>query len=110
MTLARRPRRRRSVRRVLLLAIGAGAVVATFAVSTDAFGAGHLFERAVTKIDRFIAGPVPDRPTDGTILVTPPPLTAAPIVAPSPTPRESGAAALSAPEPTPTPSPTPARL
>lgn len=107
MSLARRPRRRPSVRRVVLLAIVAGAVVATFAISTDAFGAGHLFERAVTKIDRFIAGPVPDRPTDGTILVTPPPLTAAPTVTSSPTPREAGAAASSTPEPTPTPARVP---
>lgn len=110
MLLARRQRRRPSVRRVGLFAIVVGVVVATFAVSTDAFGAGQLFERAVAKIDRFIAGPVPDRPTDGTILVTRPPVTAAPTVAPSSTPRESGAAASSTQEPTPTPPPTPARV
>lgn len=110
MSLARHQRRRPSVRRVALFAIVVGAVVGTFAVSTDTFGAGHLFERAVARIDRFIAGPVPDRPTDGTILVTAPPITAAPTVAPSPAPRESGAAASVTPEPTPTPSPTPARV
>src|SRR5688572_19969360 len=91
-----------------------GALVATFAVSTDAFGAGHLFERAMDRIDRFIAGPVPDRPTDGTVLVTAPPITPAPMVAATPTPRPSTPAASAAPEPSPTPtpspSPTPARV
>jgi hypothetical protein len=57
-----------------LLAILVGAVIGTFAVSTDTFGAGGLFERAV-EARPFIAGPVPDRPTDGTILVTAPPST-----------------------------------
>lgn len=111
-------RRRPSVRRIVLLAVVAGALVATFAVSTDAFGAGSLFERAVDKIDRFIAGPVPDRPTAQTILVTPPPLTAAPTVAPSPSPRPSdgtdgttGSPTVApSPTPAPTPTPTPARV
>ncbi len=110
MSVARRRPGRRSILRVVLLAIVAGALIGTFAVSTDAFGAGHLFERAVAKIDRFIAGPVPDRPTDGTILVTPPPPTLDPTPTPRPTPRGSGAAASSTPEAAPTPSPTPARV
>src|SRR3990170_2365492 len=111
MSFARRRRRRPSILRIALLAIVAGAGIATFAVSTDAFGAGHLFERAVDRIDRFIAGPVPDRTTDGTILVTPPPPTPdpTPTPTPAPTPRESGVVASSTPKPTPTPSPTPAR-
>jgi hypothetical protein len=109
MTSSLDRRRRPSIRRLALLAIVGGVLVATFAVSTDAFGAGRLFERALDRIDRFIAGPVPDRPTDGTILVTPPPLTPAPSIAPSPTPRESGAAGSPAPAPTPTPTPTPVR-
>jgi hypothetical protein len=50
---------------VLIIAIAGGAVIGAFAVSTDTLGAGHLFERAMARIDRFIAGPVPDRPTDG---------------------------------------------
>ncbi len=106
-----RDRPRPPVRRVFLLAVLVSAMAAAFAVSTDAFGAGHLFERAVDRIDRFIAGPVPDRPTAPTILVTPPPLTAAPTVSPSATLRPSDAAAASAtPAPSPTPSPTPARV
>ena len=106
-----RRRSRRPVLRALLIAVLCGAGIGVFAVSTDAFGAGDLFERAVDRIDRFISGPVPDRDTGGTVLVTPPP-------APSPTPeatatpRPSGTAAASAPPPTPepTPTPTPARV
>ena len=82
-------------------------LAATFAVSTDAFGAGDLFERAMDRIDRFIAGPVPDRPTDGTVLVTAPPITPEPTARATPTPRPSSAASAAAPEPSPTPSPTP---
>lgn len=102
--------RRPSVRRIALLAIVAGAMAGTFAISTDAFGAGSLFERAVDKIDRFIAGPVPDRPTAQTILVTPPP-TVAPTVAPSATPRPSDApAGSSTTAPSPALAPSPVRV
>jgi hypothetical protein len=108
MSLARRSRRR-PIFRVLALAIVIGAAGGSLAVATDAFGAGDLFERAVARIDRFIAGPVPDRPTDGTVLVTPRPETAAPTASPSATPTDRGAASAPATEPPPTPSPTPAR-
>ena len=114
MSLARPRRRRNRILRIGLLAVLVGAVVATFAVSTDAFGAGHLFERAVARIDRFIAGPVPDRPTDGTVLVTAPPATPEPSPTPTtrPTasaePGESGAPGGD-PTPLPTPTPPPAR-
>lgn len=107
MSLVRRRRRRRSILIGLLVAIAAGASIGAFAVSTDTFGAGHLFERAVARIDRFIAGPVPDRPTDGTVLVTSPPATPEPTEPPTPRPRASGATASSTPGPT--PMPTPAR-
>jgi hypothetical protein len=103
----RRHRRRSSLGRVAILVGVSGALAATFAISTDAFGAGDLFERAIDRIDRFIAGPVPDRPTDGTVLVTAPPITPEPTAPPTPTPRPSGAASAAAPEPSPTPSPTP---
>ena len=111
MSFARR-RRRRTIRRVALLAAVAGIVAGIFAISTDAFGAGHLFERALAKVDRFIAGPVPDRPTDGTILVTSPPDTPEPTATPAPSPTASdsvASAGASTPTPVPTPSPTPAR-
>jgi hypothetical protein len=110
MSLVHR-RRRRPLIAGLLVAITAGALIGAFAVSADAFGAGELFERAVARIDRFIAGPVPDRPTDGTILVTEPPATPTPTPEPTPSPGATGSAV----EPTakttltPTPTPTPAR-
>ena len=108
MSLASRRRGRLSLLRIALVAIVAGAVIGVFAVSTDAFGAGHLFERAVARIDRFIAGPVPDRPTDGTILVTPAPPSPDPTPTPTPTRRPSTAASSTS-VPPPTPSSTPAR-
>ena len=70
-----RSRRRPSWRRIVVSAIAlalVGVLVAGVAVSTDTFGAGHLFDRAVAKIDRFLAGPVPDRAGPGTVLVTSP--------------------------------------
>jgi hypothetical protein len=107
-----RRRRRASYRRIGLSVVLAGALVATFAVSTDAFGAGNLFERAMDRLDRFISGPVPDRPTDGTVLVTAPPATPTPTPAPTSTPRPADVTSSSPPEPTPepTPTPTPARV
>ena len=48
------------------------ACVAGLAVSTDTLGAGRLFDRAVAKVDRFLAGPVPDRSAPATVLVTTP--------------------------------------
>jgi hypothetical protein len=111
-SLRRRRSRRSRVLRGLLLAVLVGAVGATVAVSTDAFGAGDLFDRAVARIDRLIAGPVPDRPTDGTVLVTPRRASPSPVATPSPTPRPSGSAPTTptaTPKPTPTPTPTPAR-
>ena len=110
-SLARR--RRPSILRLVLIAAIIGGALGTFAVSTDAFGAGHLFERALERIDRFIAGPVPDRPTDGTVLVTSPPVTPAPTATPTPSaPASVGPDATPAPTPraTPTPTPTPARV
>lgn len=108
MSLARRSRRR-PIFRILLLAIVVGTAGSVLAVTTDAFGAGDLFERAIARIDRFIAGPVPDRPFDGTVLVTPRPKPAAPTAAQSATPADPGAAPSSATAPLPTPAPTPTR-
>jgi len=85
------------------------------AVATDALGAGRLFDRAVARIDRIIAGPVPDRATVETVLVTPRPATAAPSPArtapasPS-SPVEAPGSAVPNATPEPTPEPTPARV
>ena len=84
------------------------------AVATDALGAGRLFDRAVAKIDRVLAGPVPDRATVETVLVTP-----RPLASPSPTPTTPAkppsslavdVAASPTVEPSPTPTPPPERV
>lgn len=105
------PARRRPLRRIASLAILAGVAAGIFAISTDALGAGHLFERVVARVDRFIAGPVPDRPTDGTVLVTAAPATPEPTATPSPTPSAPGPVGSGdSPTPQPTPTPAPARV
>ena len=114
------PRRltwRRTVVAALVLG-SVGVLVAGIAVSTDTLGAADLFERAVARIDRFLAGPVPDRPAPGTIIVeTPedseePEPTAPPVTSPSPSPVAGGSAGIPTlvPVPTATPQPTPARV
>lgn len=94
------PARRRRIGRwrLLFAFLLAGAVLGLGAVATNALGAGDLFERAVNRIERLIAGPPPDRPTKPTIAVTPPP-SATPR--PSPTAGASGPPATAAPTPTP---------
>ena len=76
---------------VLCVGLGLGAI------TTNAFGAGDKFERLVAKIERFVAGPVPDRATVPTVEVTP-----APSVAPTPRPTLApGASATPVPTPPP---------
>lgn len=110
MSSRRAPHRRFSLRRLTLIAVVVGVAAGTFAISTDTLGAGHLFERALDRIDRFIAGPVPDRPTVGTVLVTAPPETPVPTATPSRSPAHSGSTAAPTRTATPTPTPTPARV
>jgi hypothetical protein len=65
------PRRRRTARvgvSVVVLALVA-ALVGVVAITNDTFGAGHLFDRAVAKVDRLLAGPVPDRSAPVTVVV-----------------------------------------
>lgn len=82
-----------------------GGALGVAAIATDAFGAGQRWESVMARVDRFIAGPVPDRPAPSTKLVTEPPVTAAPspTVAPS---LDPGAT----PAPSPTPTPVPVRV
>jgi hypothetical protein len=110
-----RGRRQRPSLRLQVLAVVLAMTFGGLAVATDALGAGRLFDRAVAKIDRMIAGPVPDRATVETVLVTPRPAIAAPSptgTARAPTPSSHENAGSPAPSVTrePTPEPTPERL
>ena len=104
-------RRRLSLRWSAVLAVLL-VVLGGLAVATDALGAGRLFDRAVARIDRIIAGPVPDRPTIDTVLVTPRPAASPVPTQPASTPSASTAAAFDAPSapPEPHPEPTPSRV
>jgi hypothetical protein len=109
----RRPRRR-TVVLLVVVAIVLGVAGTGTAVATDAFGAGRLFDRAVAKVDRYLAGPVPARSAPDTVLVTDPPdeegtATPSPI-ATATLPNTSGPALTPVPAPTATAQPTPARV
>ena len=108
-----RPHRRRPSLRLIGLTSLLLVLVGGLSVATDTLGAGRLFDRAVAKIDRLIAGPVPDRATVETVLVTP-----RPTVASSPTPAATPSSAVGhatssaahGATPEPTTEPTPARV
>lgn len=73
LVAARRPGR---ARRLIVVAAGLAAIVVLvggLAVAANAFGAGDRFERLVARVERFLAGPPPDRETLPTIVVTPAP-------------------------------------
>ena len=91
----------------------AGVIMAIAAISTDTLGAGHLFDRAVAKVDRFIAGPVPDRSEPPDVLVTDPPDESVDAEPSAPDPTTPPIAGASTPNVTPspaTPTPKPARV
>ena len=104
------PRARRRLRRfvigAVLLAI-VGGTLGTFLVVTDTFGAGESWQSVLNRVDRFLAGPVPDRPTLGTVRITEPPETPSPTPEITPVPATPAPGATPTPTPVPTPSPTP---
>ena len=109
MTTAPRPRR--SHRRLLaVLALGLViAIVGVGAIATNTLGAANLFDRAIAKVDRFLAGPVPDRAAPDTVVVSAPPEDIAdrdPDESPIATPFVAGGPEIT-PIPVPTVSPTP---
>ena len=116
----RPPRRPRSRRRWLLGlgALGLAAVlVGVSAISTNTLGAGNLFDGAVAKVDRFLAGPVPERSAPATVLVTAPPDAAVDPDDQTPAPSAtalpsggSGPTVTPVPAPTASPAPAPARV
>ncbi len=81
---------------VVLVIVLLGGATAAGAIATNRFGAGDLFERAIAKVERYLAGPPPDRPTKPTVSVTPKP--SLPSASPLPPPASG--------EPTPEPTPT----
>jgi hypothetical protein len=109
-TRARR-RLRRFVVGVVLLAI-MGGTLGTFLVVTDTLGAGEGWQSVLNRVDRFLAGPVPDRPTLGTVRITEPPETPSPTpeITPVPATPVPGATPTPTPAPTPTPTPRPKRV
>ena len=109
-----RGRGRRPSLRLQVVAVILVVTLGGLAVATDALGAGRLFDRAVARIDRMVAGQGPDQATVQTVLPTPRPETRASsptgtAAAPS---TSRGAAGSPTPTPTrePTPEPTPPRL
>src|SRR5688500_5990043 len=64
-----RRRLRRFLAGVLILTV-VGGTIGAFAVATDTLGAGERWESVLMRVDRFLAGPVPDRATLGTVRVT----------------------------------------
>jgi hypothetical protein len=102
-------RTHRRLRRAIILMVVVGLVTAasgTLAIATNAAGIGDKWISALNRVERFLAGPVPDRPTAATVLVTEPPATPSPEPSPSPTLVQSGGADPMRSIP-PTPSPTP---
>lgn len=107
---SRRPSWRRALGVLLVLAVVGGTVTGAM-VATDTLGARGLYDRAIAKVDRLLAGPVPDRPVPVTVLVEepdasddPPPSTE-PGGSPTPPPTQEPGATPVAPTPTPTPLP-----
>ena len=115
MTQPTRRRRRRWA--IVTLALGVLiAVVAVAMVSNDVLGSGRMFDRVVAKVDRLLAGPVPERSAPATVLVTDPPEDDPGAIDPTPSPAVTGRPGVSGPSvvpvaaPTASPSPKPARV
>ena len=115
--MTRTLRTHRRLRRTIILIVVLGLVTAAFgtlAIATNAVGIGDKWISALNRVERFLAGPVPDRPTAATVLVTEPPATPTPEPTPDPTPEPTlvvsgGADPVRTAAPTPTPEPPPVR-
>jgi hypothetical protein len=98
-----RGRSRKKTALIAILVLGLiGGVLGGAAIATDTLGAGVLYQRFVAKVDRFLAGPPPDRPIEAEALITPAPPSPSPSPAPTLPPVASGQ-----PQPTARPTPTP---
>ena len=85
----------------------AGVIIAAGLVATDTFGAGGLYDRAVARIDRILAGPVPERSAPATVLIADP---ADETDAPDATPTSSAGILPGGSGRSATPAPTAARV
>ena len=104
----RRPPSR--LQRVLVGGVGLaliGGSLMVVAIATDTFGAGEKWLHLIERVERFMAGPVPDRSTPPTVLVTDAPESLSPTSLPTPT---LSIAPGATPPPTPTPTPPPKRV
>ena len=109
---ARPGRDHRRLRLVVGLAVVVailGATLGTLAVATDTLGAGQRWESVMARVDRFLRGPVPDRPSVATVRVTEPPASASPTPAPTLDAQDPGNGAVGRPTPVPSPTPEPVR-
>ena len=101
MPAGRRRGRGPLLRRLAAVALALG-IVGTTAIWTNALGAGVRWQHLLDRVDRILAGPVPDRSSVPTVVVTPRPTVKQTL---PPTPNPSATAG-----PTPTMQPTPARV
>lgn len=109
-----RPRRRTQLISGAAMVVLLGLAAGSSAVAVNAFGAGDRFDHLLARVDRYLAGPPPDRPAPSTVLVTDPEEeeSASPEPTPSPVPSGSldpGATPAPTPEATPTPTAAPVR-
>lgn len=87
-----------------------GASLTTLAIATDTFGAGERWISLMARVERLVAGPVPDRATLKTVRVTEPPeVEASPEPTSSTPPLAPGGSAVPSAEPVATPTPRPER-
>jgi hypothetical protein len=87
-----------------------GASLTTLAIATDAFGAGERWISLVARVERLMAGPVPDRATLETVRVTEPPeVEASPEPTSAASPLAPGGSTAPSAEPVATPTSRPER-
>lgn len=111
--MTRSTRRARRFRRYVVGAVlvaFVGASLTTLAIATDTFGAGERWISLMARVERLMAGPVPDRATLKTVRVTEPPEIEASPEPPSTTsPLAPGGSVVPSAEPVATPTPRPER-
>ncbi len=93
-----RTRRARILRRGVAVAVVVG-ILASGAIWSDVAGSGQAWQKVLDRVDRLVAGPVPDRSIDPILVVTPRPS----LATPAPTAVPTGV-------PPATPAPTAARV